>query len=165
MRRVTWRNLFAHKLRLILSAFAIVLGIAFLSGSLVFTDTLGRSFDQLAYGTVTDVTVRPATEAGDAVSMNINRDARSIPAEYVEKVADLAEVKQAQGAISGTGLFVVKKDNRLLGGTGAPTIGLNAGVGEPIPNAAGEKMTVPALRNQPRANAPLHKSCAHVYDN
>ncbi len=140
MRRVTWRNLFAHKLRLLLSAFAIVLGIAFLSGSLVFTDTLGRSFDQLAYGTVTDVTVRPATEAGDAVSMNINRDARSIPAEYVEKVANLPQVKQAQGAISGTGVFVVKKNNRLLGGTGAPTIGLNAGVGEPIPNAAGEQM-------------------------
>ena len=41
MLRVTLRNLLARKLRLLLSAFAIVLGVAFLSGSLIFTDTMG----------------------------------------------------------------------------------------------------------------------------
>ncbi len=33
MWRVTWRNLFARKLRLLLSAFAIVLGVAFVAGT------------------------------------------------------------------------------------------------------------------------------------
>lgn len=140
MRKVTWRNLVARKVRLFLSAFAIVLGIAFLSGSLVFTDTIGRSFDQIAYGTVTDVAVRPVTDASDAIAIAVNRDARSIPAKYVERIAALPDVQRAQGAVNGSGLFVIKRDNRLLGGTGAPTIALNAGEGEPIPNAAGQQM-------------------------
>ncbi|GAA3538772.1 ABC transporter [Aeromicrobium flavum] len=140
MRRVTWRNLVARKVRLFLSAFAIVLGIAFLSGSLVFTDTIGESFDQIAYGTVTDVAVRPETGNGDAIAMSVNREARSIPASVIDEISALPGVERAQGAVNGGGLFVVKKNNRLLGGTGAPTIALNAGRGEPIPNAAGDQM-------------------------
>lgn len=140
MRIVTWRNLVARKVRLLLSAFAIVLGIAFLSGSLVFTDTIGRSFDRIAYGTVTDVAVRPATEDGDAIAMGINRDARSIPAEYVDRIAELPEVDKVEGVVNSTGLFVIKPDNRLLGGTGAPTIAYNAGSDDPVPNAAGEQI-------------------------
>ncbi|MET0467203.1 MAG: FtsX-like permease family protein [Aeromicrobium sp.] len=140
MRRVTWRNLVARKVRLFLSAFAIVLGIAFLSGSLVFTDTIGRSFDQIAYGTVTDVAVRPVTGDGDAIAMQVNREARKIPASYVEQIAALPDVQQVQGAVNGGGLFVVKKNNRLLGGTGAPTIALNAGPEDRIPNAAGQQI-------------------------
>ncbi len=140
MRKVTWRNLVARKLRLLLSAFAIVLGIAFLSGSLVFTDTIGESFDQIANGTVTDVAVRPITDTSDAVATSINRDARTIPAKYVDEVAALPDVARAEGAINGVGLFVIKRDNHLLGGTGAPTIALNAGKGDPIPNAAGQQM-------------------------
>ncbi|MCD9154437.1 ABC transporter permease [Aeromicrobium duanguangcaii] len=140
MRRVTWRNLVARKVRLFLSAFAIVLGIAFLSGSLVFTDTIGESFDQIAYGTVTDVAVRPETGNDDAIAMSVNREARSIPASYVDEVAALPGVARAEGAVNGGGLFVIKKNNRLLGGTGAPTIALNAGSENPIPNAAGDQM-------------------------
>lgn len=138
MRRVTWRNLIARKLRLLLSAFAIVLGVAFLSGSLVFTDTIARSFDQIAYGTVTDVTVRPVTDTGDAAAAAINRDARTIPASVVGDVAAVPGVERAEGAINGAGLFVIKRDGSLLGGTGAPTLGLNAGGKEPFPNAAGD---------------------------
>lgn len=140
MRRVTWRNLVARKVRLLLSAFAIVLGIAFLSGSLVFTDTIGRSFDQIAYGTVTDVAVRPVTGEGDAIAMSVNREARTIPASVIDDVAPLPGVARAEGAVNGAGLFVVKKNNKLLGGTGAPTIALNAGPADPIPNAAGQQM-------------------------
>ena len=36
MVRVIWRNLVARKLRLLLSAFAIVLGVSFVAGSMVF---------------------------------------------------------------------------------------------------------------------------------
>ena len=45
MLTLTLRNLAARKIRLVMSAFAIVLGIAFLAGSFVFTDTLERTFD------------------------------------------------------------------------------------------------------------------------
>lgn len=140
MRKVTWRNLVARKLRLLLSAFAIVLGIAFLSGSLVFTDTIGKSFDEIANGIVADVAVRPVTDADDAIAVGVNRDARSVPAAYVDRIEALPETGRVEGSVNGSGLFVVKRNNKLLGGTGAPTIALNAGDGDPVPNAAGSQM-------------------------
>ena len=47
MLRATFKNLLARKLRLALSAFAIVLGVAFVAGSYVFTDTLNRGFTDI----------------------------------------------------------------------------------------------------------------------
>lgn len=44
MRRVSVRNLRAHKVRLILTVLSVVLGTAFVTGSFVFTDTLKASF-------------------------------------------------------------------------------------------------------------------------
>ena len=44
MLRATFKSLLAHKLRMAMSAFAIVLGVAFVSGTFVFTDTLNSSF-------------------------------------------------------------------------------------------------------------------------
>ena len=44
MRQVTLRGLLAHKLRLALTALAIVLGVTFISGTFVLTDTLNNTF-------------------------------------------------------------------------------------------------------------------------
>ena len=47
MRRVTLRSIWEHKRRLISTVVAIVLGVAFLSGTAVFADTLDEVFDDL----------------------------------------------------------------------------------------------------------------------
>ncbi len=47
MTKVTIKSLLAHKLRLAFTALAIVLGVTFVSGTLVLTDTLNRTFDTL----------------------------------------------------------------------------------------------------------------------
>ena len=47
MRRVTLSGLLARKLRLVLTALAIVLGVTFVTGTLVLGDTLNRTFDNL----------------------------------------------------------------------------------------------------------------------
>lgn len=47
MVRATLKGLLAHKLRLALTALSIVLGVAFVAGTLIFTDTIGRAFDSL----------------------------------------------------------------------------------------------------------------------
>ena len=44
MRRVSVRNLVAHKVRLLLTLTSVVLGTAFVAGSFIFTDTLKHSF-------------------------------------------------------------------------------------------------------------------------
>jgi hypothetical protein len=47
MWRVTLKGLLAHKLRLTLTALAIVLGVTFISGTFVLTDTLHNTFANL----------------------------------------------------------------------------------------------------------------------
>ena len=47
MRNVTIKGLLAHKLRLVLTALAIVLGVTFISGTFVLTDTLNNTFSVL----------------------------------------------------------------------------------------------------------------------
>jgi putative ABC transport system permease protein len=47
MWKVTVKGLLARKLRLALTALAIVLGVTFVTGTLVLTDTLNRTFDTL----------------------------------------------------------------------------------------------------------------------
>jgi putative ABC transport system permease protein len=42
---LTLRQLAARKMRLLTTAFAVLLGVAFMAGTLVFTDTVGTSFD------------------------------------------------------------------------------------------------------------------------
>ncbi|MDX6277326.1 MAG: putative transport system permease protein [Nocardioidaceae bacterium] len=125
MLRVTLRNLLARKVRLILSAFAIVLGVAFLSGSLIFTDTMGKSFDNIISGTTSDATVRLSGLSQGSLTAAINIDSRTIPASLVPKLAAAPGVARADGSVDGMGLFVVKKNGKLLGGTGAPTLAFN----------------------------------------
>ncbi len=62
MWRATLRNLLAHKLRLGLSGLAIVLGVAFVSGTMIFTDTLSKTFNDLFSSTAADVNVEAASE-------------------------------------------------------------------------------------------------------
>ena len=61
MLRAALKSLLGRKLRLVMSTFAIVLGVAFVVGTLVFSETLNRSFTALFASTVGDVVVRPAS--------------------------------------------------------------------------------------------------------
>ena len=47
MRRVTIKGLLAHKLRFALTALAVILGVSFMSGTMILTDTISRTFDNL----------------------------------------------------------------------------------------------------------------------
>lgn len=57
MLRATLKSVWARKLRLIMSALSIVLGVAFVAGSLMFTSMLSSSFDSLVRGALADVNV------------------------------------------------------------------------------------------------------------
>ncbi len=145
MRKVTLRNLLARKLRLLLSAFAIVLGVAFVGGSFVFTDTIDSSFDGIVEGSITDALVRQEGSEAATTGGSFNVDARTIPASLVGDVAQQPGVARADGSVDGQGLFVVKENGKLLGGTGAPTLSFNW---SDAPNTLGEP-TVTIAKGRP----------------
>ncbi len=132
MLRATFRNLFARKLRLLLSAFAIVLGVSFVTGSFIFTDTLEKAFTGLTSGAVGDVIVRVDTgsrgSGGDGT-------VRTVPASLVATLEKVPGAARADGRISSFGTFVVGRDGKLIGGMGAPGIAVNQSDG-PAANGA-----------------------------
>lgn len=135
MFRLTWRNLLARKVRLLMSTLAIVLGIGFLAGVMTFSSGLDKTFDNILQGSTSDGLVRPA---GDLQAANAGVSTTQVvtPAD-VDKLAALPEVEQAVGSVDGVGSFLLGKDDKLVGGQGAPTLAFNYA---PSENMAGEQV-------------------------
>jgi putative ABC transport system permease protein len=121
----TLKSLSARKLRLLLSALAVVLGVMAVSGALVLTDTLGHSFDAL-FQTVNqnlDVqvsgaqNVQQAERGGDPVTT-------PIPAAVVAKVAAVPGVQSAIGVVIADGARVIGPDGKVIGSVGPPRFGV-----------------------------------------
>ncbi|MCX5391170.1 ABC transporter permease [Streptomyces sp. NBC_00094] len=123
--KTSLRNFLAHKGRMALSAVAVLLSVAFVSGTLVFTDTMNTTFDKLFASTASDVSVSPRGAAAEDESPQTGRP-ESLPASLVEQVGKAEGVQAAQGAIASTSVTVVDAENENVGPTsGAPTIALN----------------------------------------
>lgn len=120
MIRAALKSLLGRKLRLLLSTFAIVLGVAFVVGTLVFSDTLNRSFTSLFASTVGDVVVCPETASGDCSG---GPSDRTVPASLVRRLAEVPGAARADGMVSEDGVYVIGSDGKPLGGFGPPALG------------------------------------------
>lgn len=123
--KTSMRNFFAHKGRMALSAVAVLLSVAFVCGTLVFTDTMNTTFDKLFAVTSSDVTVSPKDAKDEDDGAGTGKPA-SLPASTVEQVAAVDGVKKAEGAVASTSVTVVNSENKNMGSsTGAPTFAGN----------------------------------------
>jgi putative ABC transport system permease protein len=123
MRNVTIKGLLAHKLRLALTALAIVLGVTFISGTFVLTDTLNNTFSTL-FGSIyskVDFQVRGDAQLG---STGANATRNPIPESLLTTIRQLPGVQAAQGAVEGYAQFVARDGKPIVTG-GAPTLGVN----------------------------------------
>ena len=75
MLRVALRQLLGHKLRLALTALAVALGVAFVAGTFVLSDTMNKAFDGLYQGLSkgTDVTVQAANAFDSIENIGVTR--------------------------------------------------------------------------------------------
>ncbi|MEU4216545.1 ABC transporter permease [Actinoplanes sp. NPDC026623] len=126
MLRATLKSLLARKLRLILSGLAVVLGVMFVAGAFVVTDTLNRSFDSLfasAYAT-TDVSVsaKPKVEVSEFEGEEV---AAPMSASVVKQVSGVPGVKSATGQVDADGARVIGSDGKVLTSMGPPRLGTN----------------------------------------
>ncbi|HEY9377519.1 MAG TPA: FtsX-like permease family protein [Jiangellaceae bacterium] len=124
MLRATLKSLLARKLRLAMSAFAIVLGVAFVTGSYIFTDTIDQTFDEIFAETTADIVVRPAQTGAGELEFT-GGDARTIQPALLDDVAAVDGVDQVNGFIESQTMFVVGADGKVVGGNGPPGIGTN----------------------------------------
>ncbi|MGW2912789.1 ABC transporter permease [Streptomyces asoensis] len=120
MLRATLRSFLAHKGRLLLSALAVVLSVAFVAGSLIFSDTVTRTFDRLFASTSPDVTVQPEDDLKASVPTGA---VQTVPASLARQVARVEGVAATHADVSVENITVVDRDNESVGPTtGAPTI-------------------------------------------
>ena len=128
MRRITLRGLMARKLRLALTALAIVLGVTFITGTLVLGDTLNRTFDNLvgtAYQHVSFQVRGKAAFSNDnsaAATVNSTADRKPVPASVLASVRRVPGVSFAFGSVGGYAQFMTR-DGNAIGGGGGSTLG------------------------------------------
>ncbi|MFE9422314.1 ABC transporter permease [Kitasatospora sp. NPDC006697] len=124
--KTSLRNLMAHKGRMMLSLLAVVLSVAFVSGTLVFSATATSTFDKLFASTASDLAVKPAPPTGDDDTGGGGNSGRTltIPASTLQQVSGLPGVKSARPDVSSqTATLVNPKTNKAAGPTtGAPTL-------------------------------------------
>ncbi len=128
MVRATVRSLAAHKLRLALTALAVVLGVGFVTGSLVLTDTLNATFVRLFKQVDGGVDVRLRSRSTFTESSEGGGNAskyQPIPDSLLEEVRRVPGVAGASGEISGFAQMV-DRSGKAIGGNGPPTIGAMA---------------------------------------
>ena len=122
MLHATWRSLMGRKLRLLLSAFSIVLGIAFVSGSLMFTNLLGSSFNSILKSGIADVNV---SSGGGAFSSTATGPQATVTPELLDKISAIDGVSEATGVVTSTSLYPLDKNGKVLAFGGAPGVGTN----------------------------------------
>ncbi|UGY91838.1 ABC transporter permease [Streptomyces gobiensis] len=123
--KTSLRNFFAHKGRMILSGLAVVLSVAFVCGTLVFTDTMNTTFDKLFAETSANVTVSHK-KAGNGDERPATGKPTTVPASLVQRVERAEGVEKALGTTASMAVTVVDRDNNNIGPTsGAPTIASN----------------------------------------
>ena len=119
MWRATWKGLAGHKLRMTLTAIAILLGVGLVSGSFVFTDTLGRAFDDLFAESFSGIDVQ--------VRSRIDPDLAFVFPERIDEtlVGKVAQVEGVQRAVPAVGglISLIGPEGEPLGGEGPPTLG------------------------------------------
>ncbi|MFF5259604.1 ABC transporter permease [Actinomadura viridis] len=124
MAKVTLRNLAAHKIRLVLTAVAVILGVSFVSGTLIFTDTMNRQFDDLFNGIGKGVAVDVRAKKVVDDPMDDGQSAQPVPASLVKTLSRVEGVKDVVGNVTGYAA-VVGRDGKIIGGQGAPQLGVN----------------------------------------
>ncbi|MCX4992518.1 MULTISPECIES: ABC transporter permease [unclassified Streptomyces] len=131
MLKATLRSFFAHKGRLLLSALAIVLSVAFVAGSLIFSDTVTRTFDRLFASTSADVTVEPKNDLNSQLPTGATE---TVPASLADRIAKVDGVAATHVDASVENAPVVDSENKSVGPTtGAPTIVTNWEITERSP--------------------------------
>jgi putative ABC transport system permease protein len=121
--RVALKGLLGRKLRAALTALAIVLGVAMVSGTYVLTDSIKKGFDSIftaAYSTA-DAVITGTTAFGSTNEVLTP----SFPATLAERVRALPDVARAVGGVESEETHLVGRDGKSISSHGAPNLGFS----------------------------------------
>jgi len=121
--RVALKGVLGRKLRAALTAFAIVLGVAMISGSLILTDTVGKSFDGVYSQSYKDSDAVVSSKAAIADSSG---KPPAFTADVLRKVRGVAGVVKAQGSVEDQARLVNQYGHAIGGAGSGIAVGVDA---------------------------------------
>jgi putative ABC transport system permease protein len=123
---VTLRSLLSHKLRLALTTIAVILGVSFVAGTFILTDTINATFtnifDTANAGVAVTVHGHPIAGEGSGIGGAKNQP---VPTSLLATVRAVPGVADAVGNIFRNGATLIGNDGKAIGGNGPPTFGAN----------------------------------------
>src|SRR3712207_3643851 len=128
---VALKGLAGRKVRALLTAFAVVIGVAMVSGTLVLTDTMQRAFDGIFTASYDET---DAVIAGKEIVKGSQSGAATVPERLLAKVRALPEVEAAGGTIApdeSNKAEILARDGTVRGSADAPQFGLGIEPSQP----------------------------------
>ena len=128
---VALKGLRARKMRALLTALAVVIGVSMISGTYILTDTMQKAFDGIfesSYGE-TDAVI-----SGKQLVDGSYSGKATVPESLLTQVRALPQVKAAGGTIApdeANKSEIIGRDGKPLGTGGAPTFGLGYDTSQP----------------------------------
>ena len=141
MLRAALRSLLQHKLRLSLTLLAVVVGVAFVAGTFIFTDSLKKSFDALFEAPQPDVIVSAGTAgspgSGGGGGPSAGDQVATLPSTLVDQVGAVDGAAAAYGIVAADGAIIIGADGTVVGEAGPPARGTTW-----VPDAAINPLTL-----------------------
>src|SRR2546421_4021996 len=122
MTAVALRGLMNRKLRASLTAFAIVLGVAMISGSFILTDTISKAFNSISTQSYKNADVIISGKSAFENNNGNTPDTPSFPQSLLPKVQKLPGVANAQGAVQDMQTQLVDNHGKAISTGGAPAL-------------------------------------------
>ena len=123
MLRTTLAGLRLHKARYVTTTLAILLGVMFISGTMVFADTLEASYEESVMGSATNVdTIAVPAEQQDEAGRYLEPE--PLTEEHLEQIRSLDEVAAADGVVNGH-TVLLDAEGRAVGSV--PPLGVSVG--------------------------------------
>lgn len=110
MFRTALRNVLAHKARLLMTVLAVMLGVAFVSGTLVFADTLSNAFRNQSAKSYDDVAVSVTSHADP----DNPKEEPGLSGKTLDRITAVDGVAGAYGRVEGFA-GVADPDGKLIG--------------------------------------------------
>ena len=130
---IAWKNLKTYPVRIFLTTSSIILGVAVIIASNIFSESNKSAFDNLFTGIYegVDLVVQPIQEdfaegfSGDGGQGPISFEVKKIPDQRIEEISNLPSVKAAWGEVLGFAQFIkiVDGETVLISNGFAPTFG------------------------------------------
>src|SRR5690242_8568768 len=122
---VALKGLAGRKVRALLTAIAIILGVAMISGTYVLTDTINSGFNTIFARSYQNADVVITGKAAFSNANGSSVEPPTMPESLLTKIQKLPGVALAAGSVTTDALKLIGKDGKVISTGGAPTLGFS----------------------------------------